>query len=381
MENTIIEFKNIKKSYKNTSVIEKFNLKIEKGNLVVLIGSSGSGKTTLLKMINRLIESTAGEILVNGKDIKKVDPIELRRRIGYVIQQTGLFPHLTVKENIEIIPKLMGKSTEEINKKTNELLNMVGLNPQKYMDRYPAELSGGQQQRVGVARAFSADAEIILMDEPFSALDPITRSELQEELFNIQNEYRKTIVFVTHDMDEALNLADKICILKDGKLLQYDTPENILKNPAGEYVEEFVGKNKIWSKPEMIRAEDVMITNPITVTPKRNLLQATEKMRDNKVDSLLVIDKERKLLGYITLEYIRKIKEKNTLVEEVMNKEPKCVLGDTNLPELLDKFNNLKMGYLPVSDSEGKLLGLITRSSLISVLSSQYIDMEGIINE
>ena len=381
MENTIIEFKNIKKSYKNTSVIEKFNLKIEKGNLVVLIGSSGSGKTTLLKMTNRLIESTAGEILVNGKDIKKVDPIELRRSIGYVIQQTGLFPHLTVKENIEIIPKLMGKSTEEINKKTNELLNMVGLNPQKYMDRYPAELSGGQQQRVGVARAFSADAEIILMDEPFSALDPITRSELQEELFNIQNEYRKTIVFVTHDMDEALNLADKICILKDGKLLQYDTPENILKNPAGEYVEEFVGKNKIWSKPEMIRAEDVMITNPITVTPKRNLLQATEKMRDNKVDSLLVIDKERKLLGYITLEYIRKIKEKNTLVEEVMNKEPKCVLGDTNLPELLDKFNNLKMGYLPVSDSEGKLLGLITRSSLISVLSSQYIDMEGIINE
>lgn len=191
MENTIIEFRNIKKSYKNTSVIEKFNLKIEKGKLVVLIGSSGSGKTTLLKMINRLIESTAGEILVNGKDIKKVDPIELRRSIGYVIQQTGLFPHLTVKENIEIIPKLMGKSTEEINKKTNELLNMVGLNPQKYMDRYPAELSGGQQQRVGVARAFSADAEIILMDEPFSALDPITRSELQEELFNIQNEYRK----------------------------------------------------------------------------------------------------------------------------------------------------------------------------------------------
>ncbi|APF25420.1 betaine/proline/choline family ABC transporter ATP-binding protein [Clostridium botulinum] len=381
MKNTIIEFKNIKKNYKNVIVIEEFNLEIEKGNLVVLIGSSGSGKTTLLKMINRLIEATSGEIIVNGKNIKEVDPIKLRRSIGYVIQQTGLFPHLTVKENIEIIPKLMGKTKEEVDKKTNELLNMVGLNPEEYMDRYPAELSGGQQQRIGVARAFAADAEIILMDEPFSALDPITRSELQEELFNIQKEYRKTIVFVTHDMDEALNLADKICILKDGKLLQYDTPEDILKNPAGEYVEEFVGKNKIWTKPEMIRAEDVMITNPITVTPKRNLLQAREKMRDNKVDSLLVIDKQRKLLGYITLEYIRKIKEKNTLVEEVMNKEPKCVLGDTNLPELLDKFNSLKMGYLPVSDSEGKLLGLITRSSLISVLSSQYIDMEEIIDE
>ncbi|WP_265450374.1 betaine/proline/choline family ABC transporter ATP-binding protein, partial [Clostridium sp. cpc1] len=374
-------FKNIKKNYKDIVVIEKFNLEIEKGNLVVLIGSSGSGKTTLLKMINRLIESTAGEILVNGKNIKEMDPIKLRRSIGYVIQQTGLFPHLTVKENIEIIPKLMGKSKEEIDKKTNELLNMVGLDPEKYMDRYPVELSGGQQQRVGVARAFAANAEIILMDEPFSALDPITRTELQEELFNIQKEYRKTIVFVTHDMDEALNLADKICILKDGKLLQYDTPENILKNPAGEYVEEFVGKNKIWTKPEMIKAEDVMITNPVTVTPKRNLLQAREIMRDKKVDSLLVIDKERNLLGYIKLEYIRKIKEKDKLVEEVMNKEPKCVLGDTNLPELLDKFNSLKMGYLPVSNNEGKLLGLITRSSLIAVLSSQYIDMEGIIDE
>ncbi|KRU24558.1 glycine betaine/L-proline ABC transporter ATP-binding protein [Clostridium sporogenes] len=381
MKNTIIEFKNIKKNYKDIVVIENFNLEIEKGNLVVLIGSSGSGKTTLLKMINRLIESTAGEILVNGKNIREMDPIKLRRSIGYVIQQTGLFPHLTVKENIEIIPKLMGKSKEEIDNKTNELLNMVGLDPEKYMDRYPVELSGGQQQRVGVARAFATDAEIILMDEPFSALDPITRAELQEELFNIQKEYRKTIVFVTHDMDEALNLADKICILKDGKLLQYDTPENILKNPAGEYVEEFVGKNKIWTKPEMIRAEDVMITKPITVTPRRNLLQAREIMRDKKVDSLLVIDKERNLLGYIKLEDIQKIKEKDKLVEEVMNKEPKYVLEDTSLPELLDKFNNLKRGYLPVRDSEGKLLGLITRSSLISVLSSQYIDMEGIIDE
>ncbi|OPD19757.1 ABC transporter ATPase [Clostridium botulinum] len=377
----MIEFKNIKKNYKDIVVIENFNLEIEKGNLVVLIGSSGSGKTTLLKMINRLIESTAGEILVNGKNIKEMDPIKLRRSIGYVIQQTGLFPHLTVKENIEMIPKLMGKSKEEIDNKTNELLNMVGLDPEKYMDRYPVELSGGQQQRVGVARAFATDAEIILMDEPFSALDPITRAELQEELFNIQKEYRKTIVFVTHDMDEALNLADKICILKDGKLLQYDTPENILKNPAGEYVEEFVGKNKIWTKPEMIRAEDVMITKPITVTPRRNLLQAREIMRDKKVDSLLVIDKERILLGYIKLEDIQKIKEKDKLVEEVMNKEPKYVLEDTSLPELLDKFNNLKRGYLPVRDSEGKLLGLITRSSLISVLSSQYIDMEGIIDE
>lgn len=373
----MIEFKNIKKSYKNNVILENFNLKIEDGNLVVLIGSSGCGKTTLLKMINRLHEATSGEILIDGKNIKDMDPIKLRRSIGYVIQQTGLFPHMTVKENIEIIPKLMGKSEEEISKKTVELLTMVGLSPEEYMDRYPVELSGGQQQRIGVARAFAADAKIILMDEPFSALDPITRAELQEELFNIQREYKKTIVFVTHDMDEALNLADMICILKDGKILQYDTPENILKNPSGEYVEEFVGKNKIWTKPEMIKAVDVMISKPITVTPKRNLLQASQIMREKKVDSLLVVNKENRLIGYITLELIRKFENKNLSVEEVMNVEPICVCGEITLPELLEVFNNLQKGYLPVCDEAGKLQGLVTRSSLISVLSSQYIEMGG----
>ncbi|MCF0146896.1 MAG: ABC transporter ATP-binding protein [Clostridium sp.] len=373
----MIEFKNVKKSYKNSVILEDFNLKIDEGNLVVLIGSSGCGKTTLLKMINRLIETTSGEILIDGKNIKDMDPIKLRRSIGYVIQQTGLFPHMTVKENIEIIPKLMGKSEEEIDKKTLELLNMVGLEPEKYSDRYPAELSGGQQQRIGVARAFAADAEIILMDEPFSALDPITRAELQEELFNIQKEYKKTIVFVTHDMDEALNLADKICILKDGKILQYDTPENILKNPSGEYVEEFVGKNKIWTKPEMIKATDVMITRPITVNPKRNLLQAAQIMRESKVDSLLVINREGLLLGYVTLENIQRVVDKNIFVEEIMSKNPLCINGDIALPELLEVFNNLKRGYLPVCNGQGKLLGLVTRSSLISVLSSQYIEVGG----
>ena len=373
----MIEFSSVKKSYKNNVILENFNLKINDGELVVLIGSSGCGKTTLLKMINRLIETTSGDILIDGKNIKDFDPIELRRSIGYVIQQTGLFPHMTVKENIEIIPRLMGKSEEEIDQKTIELLNMVGLEPEKYSDRYPAELSGGQQQRVGVARAFAADAEIILMDEPFSALDPITRAELQEQLFNIQKEYRKTIVFVTHDMDEALNLADKICILNEGKILQYDTPENILKNPSGQYVEDFVGKNKIWTKPEMIRAEDVMISSPITVNPKRNLIQATQIMREKKVDSLLVINREGKLLGYVTLENIQRAANKNILVEEIMNREPVCVSVDKTLPELLEVFNNLKKGYLPVCNDEGKLLGLVTRSSLISVLSSQYIEVGG----
>ena len=373
----MIEFKNVKKKYKKNTILENFNLKIEDGKLVVLIGASGSGKTTLLKMINRLISITDGQILIDGKDINDMDPIELRRGIGYVIQQTGLFPHMTVRENIEVIPKLLGKSKEELDEKTLELLNMVGLEPTEYLDRYPAELSGGQQQRIGVARAFAAGAEVILMDEPFSALDPITRGELQEELFNIQKEYNKTIVFVTHDMDEAINIADMICILEKGKILQYDTPENILKNPIGDYVEEFVGKNKIWSKPEFIKAEDVMINKPITVSAKRNLLQAREIMRDKKVDSLLIVSKEGKLQGYATVEDLQKIEDKSTLVENIMRKSPEYVTGDTNLPDLLEKFSNLKRGYLPVCNDEGKLIGLVTRSSLITVLSSQYLDQGG----
>lgn len=373
----MIEFKNIKKSYKSKTILENFNLNIDNGKLVVLIGASGCGKTTLLKMINRLISITEGEILINGKNINNMDPIKLRRGIGYVIQQTGLFPHMTVKENIEIIPKLMKKSESEIEQKTIELLNMVGLNPKEYLYRYPAELSGGQQQRVGVARAFAADAEIILMDEPFSALDPITRTELQEQLFNIQKEYNKTIVFVTHDMDEAINIADMICILKDGKIIQYDTPENILKNPENDYVEEFVGRNKIWAKPEFIKAEDVMINNPAIVSIKRNLLQAREIMRDKTVDSLLIVDKEGILLGYVTLSDIQKSDNKSILVGDIMRRSPEYVTEDTNLLDLLEKFTGLKRGYLPVCNKDGKLMGLVTRSTLISVLSSQYIDIGG----
>ena len=373
----MIEIKNIKKSYKSKTILENFNLNIDNGKLVVLIGASGCGKTTLLKMINRLISITEGEILINGKNINNMDPIELRRGIGYVIQQTGLFPHMTVKENIEIIPKLMKKSESEIEQKTIELLNMVGLNPKEYLYRYPAELSGGQQQRVGVARAFAADAEIILMDEPFSALDPITRTELQQQLFNIQKEYNKTIVFVTHDMDEAINIADMICILKDGKIIQYDTPENILKNPENDYVEEFVGRNKIWAKPEFIKAEDVMINNPAIVSIKRNLLQAREIMRDKTVDSLLIVDKEGILLGYVTLSDIQKSDNKSILVGDIMRRSPEYVTEDTNLLDLLEKFTGLKRGYLPVCNKDGKLMGLVTRSTLISVLSSQYIDIGG----
>jgi osmoprotectant transport system ATP-binding protein len=372
----MIEFKNIKKSYKDTSVLKNINLKIDKGEFVVFIGSSGCGKTTLLKMINKLIKPTSGEIFIDGKNIENENPIELRRRIGYVIQQTGLFPHMTVRENIELIPKLQKLDDNKIETKTKELMEMVGLDPNKFIDRYPCELSGGQQQRVGVARAFAIDSEIILMDEPFSALDPITRGDLQEELFNLHQEVKKTIVFVTHDMDEALKLADKICIMSGGEILQYDTPENILRNPIGTYVEEFIGKNKIWNNPEYIKAKDIMIEDPVRISSKRTILQGIEIMRSKKVDSLLVTDKSGTLNGLVTLKSIKKNPNMILKLEDVMENNVIRVHDDDNLIDILETMNKYEIGYVPVVNNEDKLVGLVTRSSLISVLSEQFIDME-----
>lgn len=209
----MIEFKGINKIFKNNIVLYDINLKLEEGNIIVFVGPSGCGKTTTVKMINRLIKPTSGQVFINGEDISNKNVIELRRNIGYVIQQTGLFPHMTIKENIGIVAKMQKMNSQEIESKTRELMEMVGLDYEKFANRYPAELSGGQQQRVGIARALITNPDIILMDEPFSALDPITRSQLQDELLNIQTQFKKTIIFVTHDMDEAIKIADKICIM------------------------------------------------------------------------------------------------------------------------------------------------------------------------
>lgn len=375
----MIEFNFVSKEFKNKAILKKINLRINKGELVVLIGPSGCGKTTTLKMINKLIIPSSGNILINGENISSVDTIELRRKIGYVIQQTGLFPHMTVGENIGLVPSLKKWPQEKIKEKTSELLNMVGIPPDDYIDRYPYELSGGQQQRIGVARAFATDSDIILMDEPFSALDPITRSQLQDELFNLQQELKKTIVFVTHDMDEALKLGDRICIMKDGDILQFDTPEQILKNPSSIYVEEFIGKNRIWKQPEFIKASDIMIPEPIKTTGNRTIVQAIEIMQSNKVDSLLITDKNNRLSGIVTLKDLRKDNNKSLKIEDIMEKEVKTVNIDESLINILTKMNEYKLGYMPVVDSDNKLVGLITKSSLLTVLSNQYVKQEVVV--
>jgi osmoprotectant transport system ATP-binding protein len=372
----MIEFSNVNKSFKNKTVLNNINLKIQKGELAVLIGPSGCGKTTTLKMINKLIKPTSGDIFVNGKNIKNEDTIKLRRNIGYVIQQTGLFPHMTIAENIGLIPRLQKWSEEKIKNRVVELLNMVGMNPEEYMDRYPSELSGGQQQRIGVARAFAMNSEIVLMDEPFSALDPISKSQLQDELFSLQQELKKTIVFVTHDMDEAIKLGDRICIMKDGNILQFDTPEEILKNPAHGFVEEFIGKNRIWNKPDFIKAKDIMISNTVMANADRNIVQALEIMRNNKVDSLMIVDKGKRLKGIVTLKDIRKNMNKALKLKDIMETDIFTVSEEDSIVDVLQQINDNKVGYVPVLDDNGKLSGLITRSSLITVLSTQFLEEE-----
>ncbi|MBS7147229.1 MAG: ABC transporter ATP-binding protein [Intestinibacter bartlettii] len=373
----MIEIKNIVKNAGEKVILDDISLTIESGSFVVLIGPSGCGKTTTLKLLNKLIEPTSGEIYIDGKPISKEDPIKLRRNIGYVIQNIGLFPHLTIKENIELIPKLKGdKSEEEISETTERLVKMVGLDPDEFLYKYPTELSGGQQQRIGVIRAIATDADIILMDEPFSALDPITRTQLQEWLYELQQELKKTIIFVTHDMDEALKLADKICIMQGGKIQQYDTAENLLKHPANSFVKDFIGSDRLWSAPEYIKAKDIMIKDPVKAIETRTVIQAMEIMRTNKVDSILVTDKNNLLVGILTVKELRQNGIQDYYIYKVMNQDPLFIYEDCNLIEILNIMNNKNVGHIPVVSRDGQLVGLITRSSLLSVLSEQFLEME-----
>ena len=375
----MIRFEHVTKTYRgqNTPVIQDISFEVTQGEITVLIGPSGCGKTTCLKMINRLIPITSGSIFINGTDIQQTDPIELRRHMGYVIQQTGLFPHMTVGENIEIIPRLQNHDPVQIRQRTEELLKMVGLDPDEYLERYPTQLSGGQLQRVGVARAFATDPDVILMDEPFSALDPITRQQLQDELLFLQSRLKKTIVLVTHDMDEAIKLADRIGIIQRGRLIQYDTPEQILKSPADQYVAQFVGPNRIWSKPEYIRAQDIMVTDPVAVPAGLSALKTMEIMRSRKVNSALVLDEENRLLGSVKALDIQAAPEKSIPNQELLRPVSIHAAPEDNILILLDKLRSGGVSTLPILDGDGRLQGLVTNSSLVTAMSQQYVPQSG----
>lgn len=369
----MIRFENVSRSFFNKKIVENINLEIADNSITCLIGESGGGKTTILKMINRLIETSSGKITINNQDIAKQDPIKLRRRIGYVIQQTGLFPHMTIRDNIAIILK-MTEEKEKVDERVNELMHMVGLDPNEYLDRYPSELSGGQQQRVGIARAFATDPEIILMDEPFSALDPVTRSSLQDELLKIQNKTKKTIIFVTHDMDEAIKIADKIAIINDGHIIQYDTPENILKHPVNDFVKKFVGEKKIWRSPELIKVEDIMIEHPVTCSPNFSIFYCINKMKMSKVDTLMVVDEENILQGILYAASLTNINYENKKAKDFIEKDFIAAYPTDSIVDLLELIDSHKITTMPVIDKKGHLKGLITRSTLLTYMSQQFLE-------
>ncbi|MDV5128882.1 betaine/proline/choline family ABC transporter ATP-binding protein [Bacillus amyloliquefaciens] len=366
----MLTLENVSKTYKGgKKAVNSISLNIAKGEFICFIGPSGCGKTTTMKMINRLIEPTEGRILIEGRNIMEQDPVELRRSIGYVIQQIGLFPHMTIQQNITLVPKLLKHSAEKRKERARELLKLVDMGPE-YLDRYPHELSGGQQQRIGVLRALAAEPPLILMDEPFGALDPITRDSLQEEFKKLQKTLHKTIVFVTHDMDEAIKLADRIVILKAGEIVQAGTPDEILRFPANEFVEEFIGKERLIqsSSPDIERVEQIMNPDPVTVTPEKTLSAAIQLMHAERVDSLLVIDEKNVLQGYVDVEMIDRKRRQAVTVAEVLERDLYTVRSGTLLRDAVHKILKRGMKFVPVLDEDGRLTGIVTRASLVDIV-------------
>ncbi|MCY9005994.1 betaine/proline/choline family ABC transporter ATP-binding protein [Peribacillus frigoritolerans] len=365
----MLKIENVSKIYKGgKKAVKNISLDIKKGEFICFIGPSGCGKTTTMKMINRLIEPSEGKILINGENIMDKDPVELRRQIGYVIQQIGLFPHMTILENITLVPKLLKWNEQKKKERALELLQLVDMGPE-YLERYPYELSGGQQQRIGVLRALASNPPLILMDEPFGALDPITRDALQEEFKNLQRTLDKTIVFVTHDMDEAIKLADRIVILKAGEIVQVGTPDEILRNPANEFVEEFIGKDRLLqTRPNVELVEQIMSRNPISITEEKSLTDAITIMRDKRVDSLLVVNEQNVLKGFVDVETISEYRKKAKFISEVINTEVYSVKQDTLIRDSVQKILKRGFKYVPVVDQNKHLVGIVTRATLVDIV-------------
>lgn len=362
----MIRLKNVTKVYGDNVAVDRLSMEIEKGECVVLVGPSGCGKTTTLKMINRLVKPTKGEIYMNGINIAEVDENELRRSIGYVIQEVGLFPHMTIAENVGIGPTLAKWSKKDKEERIDALLELVKLPPEDFKDRYPRELSGGQKQRVGVARALGSDPPIMLMDEPFGALDPLTREKLQHEFLKIQQKVRKTVVFVTHDIDEALRLGNRIAIMRRGRLVQYSTPKEVLQHPKNGFVKNFVGADSIIKVLKLTKVKDVMIKDVDTAPMTQGVAELNELMLQKGIESLLVVDDNGGLKGIVWIDDIKE--SKGDKIGEVMDPEVETIEEGENLKDALMKMMGKDVNYLAVVNDEGKLRGLIKASAIHKVV-------------
>ena len=360
----MIEFRNVTKRYGSKTILHDLSFTIKTGEFVVLIGPSGCGKTTTLRTINRLIEPKAGTVFIDGKDVTKQNAVQLRRQIGYVIQQIGLFPNMTVSQNISVVPKLLGYSKEECDTIVRDLLSLVDMPYEENAHKYPSELSGGQQQRIGVLRALAASPPIVLMDEPFGALDPVTRDSLQEEVKRIQKKLKKTIVFVTHDMDEALRLADTIIFMDKGKILQMASPEEMLQHPASPVIKSFMGKHMDTDSvkaPSL--AEEFMKKKVYKVYRNTKTLESIEMMSKREINSLVVIDDDETYLGTVSIEDIKARGKAGRSIAELINTDTMTVGRKDDAKEALDKLLSSSSNYVVVLNDNRTVAGIITRTS------------------
>jgi len=356
----MIKLEKVTKKYGETVAVNELSLEVNKGEVCVLIGPSGCGKTTTLRMINRLIEPTAGCILVNGKDTAQVKPEQLRRSIGYAIQSVGLFPHLTVAANIATVPELLHWNKPRIASRVEELLTLVGLSPAEYAGKYPNQLSGGEAQRIGVARALAADPPILLMDEPFGAVDPLTRERLQAQFVAIQQSLKKTVILVTHDLDEAIRLADRIAIMAAGKLVQYDTPETILSRPANKFVHDFVGTDRALKRLSRIKVERFVRTSP-SVAIDASIKEAEAAIGSRR--SAWVVAKDGQLIGWIDRTSLSEVISVKEAVVALETKES-TLLRSATLREALSHMLGQGFKSIPVVDENSRLVGEVTLSDV-----------------
>jgi len=349
--------------------VNEVSMTVPRGEICVFLGPSGCGKTTTLKMINRLIEPTSGTVRIEGEDTAGIDGVALRRKIGYVIQQIGLFPNMTIEENIMVVPRLLGWNKKQCRERARELIRMVQLDPDKMLKRYPRELSGGQQQRIGVIRALAADAPVLLMDEPFGAVDPINRESIQNEFFQMRRQLGKTVIMVSHDIDEAIKLGDKVAVFRGGRLVQFDHPDALLAHPADDFVQAFVGHDNTLKRLLLVRAGDAA-TMPPSCRPDMTLADAFGVMDDADVRHLPVLDDAQRALGYVTRRDVRNALARGGNCADVMRQFTTTAAFDEHLRIVLSRMYQHNTSWLPVIDGDGIYLGEVTQESIADYLSS-----------
>ena len=368
----MIKLENLTRHFGTMVAVDNVNMEVGPGEVCVLLGPSGCGKTTTMKMINRLIEPSSGKIYIDGKDTTAIDTVELRRSIGYVIQQIGLFPNKTIEDNICVVPDLLGRDRKSSRRRAAELMEMVNLDPTVFGKRYPKELSGGQQQRIGVIRALAADPPVLLMDEPFGAIDPINREVIQDEFMKLQSELKKTVIFVSHDIDEAVKMASRIAIFRAGKLIQFDTPDNILAHPVDGFVADFVGADRTLKRLRLICVEDAMHANPPRVLADDTASRATELMREHDHSSIVMVGPRGRARGYVRRELTE---NSNMPISELFEKLPCMINVKDNLRNAVAMMFSNDLSWLPCVDDDGFYKGYITQKSITHLLGATYRDI------